>query len=179
MKIFKLSKMLMVALALFTGVATFTSCEDDPCDDTICNNGGLCVEGNCDCADGYSGATCDDLDRDVVLGTGGSSIWDVDNEICNGNASPAYDVTMTAPSASEVELRLANFWNVFTNSVEATVNGSEIAIASQDPDNDGFLVEGTGTLSQDGNSITWNYKITDSNSTPNDVSSCNATWNRQ
>lgn len=38
-------------------------CEpEDPCDTVVCNNGGICVEGNCDCPEGFSGSQCDEED---------------------------------------------------------------------------------------------------------------------
>ncbi len=37
----------------------FLSCEkSDPCDGVQCQNGGVCVSGNCDCPPGYEGKLC-------------------------------------------------------------------------------------------------------------------------
>lgn len=38
----------------------FLSCEkSDPCDGVQCQNGGVCVSGNCDCPPGFTGARCE------------------------------------------------------------------------------------------------------------------------
>lgn len=34
------------------------SCKKDPCEDKLCLNGGTCVDGTCDCAEGYTGSDC-------------------------------------------------------------------------------------------------------------------------
>ena len=36
---------------------TLNSCND--CKDVVCNNGGICEDGTCDCPNGFSGASCD------------------------------------------------------------------------------------------------------------------------
>lgn len=41
------------------GLATMNACNNqDACEDTDCQNGGICVEGDCVCPDGYSGPDC-------------------------------------------------------------------------------------------------------------------------
>lgn len=34
------------------------SCTQDPCKDVVCENGGACFDGNCQCAPGFSGEDC-------------------------------------------------------------------------------------------------------------------------
>ena len=36
----------------------FLACEDDPCEDVACQNGGICQNGSCVCPDGYGGDDC-------------------------------------------------------------------------------------------------------------------------
>ena len=51
-------------IILFTSFL-FTACsedEDDPCADVGCLNGGVCVDGSCNCPGGYSGPTCATFD---------------------------------------------------------------------------------------------------------------------
>lgn len=47
----------LTALMLAIGIG-FNAC-NDPCNDIECNNGGTCVDGNCDCPENYSGKFCD------------------------------------------------------------------------------------------------------------------------
>ena len=35
-------------------------CKQEPCKNVICLNGGICIEGNCDCEDGWGGLDCSD-----------------------------------------------------------------------------------------------------------------------
>jgi hypothetical protein len=42
------------------GLATMNACNNqDGCEDTDCQNGGICVEGDCVCPDGFSGPNCE------------------------------------------------------------------------------------------------------------------------
>ena len=50
-----------------------TACTPDPCEDTICANGGTCFEGNCQCPPGFSGADCSIDDCDALNCQNGGS----------------------------------------------------------------------------------------------------------
>lgn len=52
---------------------TFSACKDK-CDDVICENNGICVDGTCNCLPGFSGETCNI--KDLCY-----------NETCNGNGT--------------------------------------------------------------------------------------------
>src|SRR5690606_13614489 len=41
------------------GMVTLSSCEQDPCSELNCQNGGVCSNGYCQCPDGYESAECD------------------------------------------------------------------------------------------------------------------------
>ncbi len=49
--------------ALFTCCAflivTYTACTKDSCKDVLCQNNGICVDGNCKCPSGYGGTNCE------------------------------------------------------------------------------------------------------------------------
>ena len=45
----------LLSFALFT--LTMSSCND--CKDVVCDNGGICEDGNCDCPNGFSGLSCE------------------------------------------------------------------------------------------------------------------------
>lgn len=68
----KLSRVLLSLCILLI----INSCKKDPCEDTICQNGGLCIEGICDCPPGYSGLRCQDFDpcHNVTCLNGGTCL---------------------------------------------------------------------------------------------------------
>jgi len=49
------------AIVFFTLLFWFSSCIPDHCKDTVCNNGGVCVEGHCSCPNGYEGVNCTEV----------------------------------------------------------------------------------------------------------------------
>jgi hypothetical protein len=44
-----------------------TSCNKDECENTVCINGGVCVNGDCDCPDGYEGPSCADQETPIRM----------------------------------------------------------------------------------------------------------------
>lgn len=40
----------------------------DHCKDTVCANGGVCVDGNCSCLNGYEGMNCEEVWNTKLLG---------------------------------------------------------------------------------------------------------------
>ena len=55
---------IILAISFFSFVTLIQSCDKlfDPCNGVICQNGGTCVDGTCDCPDGVSGEFCDVVD---------------------------------------------------------------------------------------------------------------------
>jgi len=162
------------ALAMLAA-ATFSSCEQDPCKDVVCGDQGQCVEGSCVCNAGYeqdAAGLCNTEQRAKFLGS-----YVVDDN-CSSSGVTTYNTTIVTSTAGVTEVRLTNFWGEFTNAVVATVSGSTITIARQEPSGDGFFVEGSGTIS--GNTITWTYTITDERDAANIVTdNCvDATWTK-
>jgi hypothetical protein len=99
--------------------------------------------------------------------------WTVSDN-CSSSGTASYIVTVTS-GGSILEVNIANFWDAFINPVKATINGNTISIANQSPDNDGFFVSGTGTLS--GSTITWSYTI-DGTAAGSGTDVCTATWTK-
>ncbi len=50
-----------VVLVFLSFMLISSSCTD-PCKDIVCDNGGVCNEGNCVCLNGYTGFNCEEID---------------------------------------------------------------------------------------------------------------------
>jgi hypothetical protein len=132
-----LSRISLPILFLITFSFALQQCSD-PCKETVCYNNGTCIDGACDCPAGYSGEDCSNLTRDIYLGT-----YNVSEECPNINT---YTVNLYADSLISNGIKIANFSNLFSNPVNATVNGLIVSIPSQSPDNDGRSVSGSGSF---------------------------------
>lgn len=128
------------------------------------------------CDTGYEGDKCDVQIREKFTGVVSTTYRAIED---GSNSSPAdYTIVISKSNSDIQKILITNMWDLFTNNVVATVDGNEFTIASQEPDNDGFVVQGSGTIS--GDVITVNYSVTDNNSTPatTDVIT-NGTWTKQ
>jgi hypothetical protein len=141
---------------------TFVGCNPDACKDVVCANGGNCTEGTCNCASGFEGTLCATKSNEKFVNAAG---WKV-VEDGTLSASSNYTVLITANSTIPNGIYISKVWNTFTNTTNATVNGNNITIPRQQPDNDGFYVEGTGTINTALTPavITVKYKVTDETS---------------
>ena len=148
-------------------VTFYTSCTD-PCKDVTCLNAGTCVDGTCNCASGYEGDDCGTEVRTKFKGT-----WTA-SDACSLSGTGSYSVNVSSGSGI-FDVKITNVWNAFVNATNATISGSTISIASQAPDNDGFTVSGTGTINTTGNSIAWQYTVSDGTGAT-DV--CTSTWSK-
>ena len=125
-----------------------TSCDTDACKDVTCENGGLCVDGDCVCATGYEGTNCETLVANTFIGS-----FNV-NETCS-QSTDTYAVTIAA-GGTDVQVTISNLYDaglVVTGTVNA--NGG-ITIDSQ--------TFGTGQISgsvtENGGVLTFNFTIT-------------------
>ena len=123
----------------------------DPCNKTVCVNGGACVDGHCDCPSGYSGDSCNYETRSFFYGT-----YNV-HDVCTLTGVSDYTVNISEVPGQLLKVYIANFANSFSNNVTATISGNHISIATQSPDNDGRVLTGSGTLSV--NTIQMSYSI--------------------
>ena len=152
---------LMTAILGIASLSLVTSCNTDQCKDVVCENGGVCsdIDGSCDCAAGYEGANCETLSRAKFINTAG---WAAD-ETGSSSGQSTFSVEIVANSTNEQAVYVKNVWNTFVNDVNATIDGNTITIPRQEPDNDDYFVEGSGTIntSVTPNVITVSYKVTD------------------
>ncbi len=67
----KLGKLILTTVLSFLGIAStivYTSCNDDPCYELKCRNGGTCANGYCNCPNGYEGGQCENITAKKYLG---------------------------------------------------------------------------------------------------------------
>ena len=123
---------------MFLAMMLLGSCKDEPCDNIICQNDGICMDGLCDCPSGFEGEFCEEFSRQKILGnfdvssncvgdTSVTDIWAIGastsavNEVLIGNFhKPALNViaTITEPNVIEIEKQF------FGGSTSYTIYGS-------------------------------------------------------
>lgn len=157
----------MLAVGAFTMV-TYTACNKDECKDVVCNNGGTCANGSCNCPTGYEGTNCETLSRAKFIGT-----WSGSDECESG----VYNVTMSvATSSNEINALISNpggFGNNITiTGVVSSTN--ELTFTNQTAGGNGRIINGKMTIS--GNALTFTYTVTDADG---DSDSCEGTYAKQ
>ncbi|PSK88821.1 hypothetical protein [Taibaiella chishuiensis] len=133
----------MLTIAGFASV-TLTSCSKD---DKICN-------------EGYEGSNCDVEVRTKFLGQ-----WSAQDRKEDGTQLPAYTANVVKNPSSISKMNIGGFSGIpsnggFAADVIVSASGTTFTIPPQEPDADGFSVEGNGFINSAGNSITVNYNIT-------------------
>lgn len=88
-------------------------------------------------------------------------------EQCALSQLSSYEISIVAGSSLN-EVKINNFWGIFINPVIASITGNNISFAAQEPDQDDFVVEGSGSIdtSQTPNVMTITYTITNLNGGP-------------
>ena len=125
------------------------------------------MDGGCECPNGYSGDSCNYESRSFYYGT-----YNV-HDVCSLTGVSDYTVNISEVPNQLFQVYIANFANSFSNLVIATINGTQINIAAQSPDNDGRILSGSGTRSE--NTIQMSYSIADGSG----VNTCDqSTWEK-
>jgi hypothetical protein len=150
-------KQILKAFLIFSAAATFLfapSCQ------TACDSG-------------YEGKRCDVPWRNKFIG-----IWNATD--VSGGVSINYTDTITGGNeVTDVFLSKDFSQNRFLKFLRATINNNTINIANQKPSVPQIYVEGTGTLSSDGRTINWTYKIIDKTVSPQVETIYSAVWIKQ
>jgi len=133
----------LTIIASFCLAVSFSSCElfsePDPCEDVTCQNGGTCVDGNCDCPEGYSGTNCETEWRTKFLGTYAGVAT------CNfGTFNGGGTIVADASNILKLNYIRDNGTLVFTLTGETT-----FILERQDPIATSFL-EGSGSIDANG-----------------------------
>jgi len=163
-------------------VCTVGTCVDgtcvDPCDSLDCGIGGNCSTGLCLCDAGYEQDTAGACNIEMRAKFIGS--WVV-SDVCSNSGTATYTVSVVNSTSAVSDFSVTNFWDIFTNPVNATVsNSTAFSIDRQEPDSDGFFVESIGTGTITGNTISIEYVISDETDLANITrDTCTSTWTKQ
>ncbi len=136
----------MLTLGAF-GAVTYTSCNKDECKDVVCENGGTCSGGNCNCPVGYEGDRCEIVSSLKMLGDYNG------NETCDVG-SDDYNVEITAHS-NVLSINIKNIYNQSFTAV-GTVTGTNTFTFQGSSGSTSY----TGSGEVDGNTLTLEYDIT-------------------
>lgn len=132
------SKSAFTMLALSTALF-FSSCKDE-CKDVTCNNGGVCVEGACDCATGYEGSDCSTETRAKFVGT--YSVTGTVTCPVTGNGTITTTSLVVSTSSSAANKIVISVLGV---NLTGTVSGSSITLDQSTQNN--FTYTGSGSIS--------------------------------
>ena len=184
-----MKKYFLFAVVAFFSVLSLSleSCKEDadPCEEVLCQNGGTCDLGNCNCEEffygdlcedkcvrgkyengacecnrGYEGITCENEMREQYIGS-----WEA-SETCQGQSQVyTYNVGVTENEDDIMQITLSNFRN--------EVDKDNVVILVDLEDKDAFVIEeqpwedftltGDGGFNATGDTVTLNYKLTNSN----------------
>jgi hypothetical protein len=163
------------------GAVTFTSCSSDdspvdPCAAVVCQNNGVCDNnGACSCPAGYEGTLCETTSRNRILNSGSTATFTV-GVGQDGCYNPGYTMTIN-PGANVDEIIINNFAGYGTS---ATVSG--LKVNGRNFTQTGTITTGavtlsniTGSISEDGRTLTYSYRAADAVRTVN----CSATATKQ
>lgn len=161
---------LLSGISILGLALTLLSC--NKCKDVECLNGGDCNkdDGKCICLTGYEGTDCGTEEREKFIAIYSASAS------CSISGSSNYTATISKSTGNVTEVKLSGAWGIFSNTVKATVDGTDITIPDQEPDNDGYRISGSGSISANQNIVSVTYTITDPQSA---TDNCSATWTKQ
>ena len=102
------------------------------------------------------------------------------DEDCSINGNTAYISVMTTGS-TETDVKIINFWDLFLASVDATIDCETITIPRQEPDGDGYFVEGSGFIEKNSGitTVTLSFTVTKESVSPFVTNDCTATFIQQ
>ncbi len=123
------------------------------------------------CDEGYEGKRCDVAMRDKFLGR-----W---NATDNPGNLTYIDSIFYVNSNTILEVYIAkNFGNYFQREIKAKVDGKTITINKQKPFGDSLYVQGTGVITDDFDTLYWNYYIINEIDSPVVTTSYTGVWTR-
>ncbi|MEM7655838.1 MAG: hypothetical protein AAF399_06895 [Bacteroidota bacterium] len=140
---FRISFLLFLMLGL---VLLANSCREDPCEGITCQNGGICLDGNCDCIPGFIGDFCQFFDPRQYFGT-----YRAEYTNCV-STNENHRVLIEEVANNPGNLAIINLGDYACPSgefrVEAEISGNSLTIPEQEVDCGVivYTIAGSGTL---------------------------------
>lgn len=148
-----------------------SSCKDEPCDDVVCQNNGICIEGVCDCPPGFEGEFCEEFSRQKILGN-----FDVTSN-CVGDSAETNTWAIGASASAFNEVLINNFHKPALNIVATITNPETLEISEQFIGGAvSYTIAGSGTIDGDGQ-LSIQYTVI--RDVPADTTSCTVNAIRQ
>lgn len=147
----------LLAVGAFTMV-TYTACTKDECKDVVCNNGGTCVDGTCNCATYYEGTNCDNQVRAKYYNTYKGNGSDSDGDTYTNWGLKFYKV---GDDVKSLGLDVLDNNNVSAVALNITLTSNTTFNVNQKVDGTTTFT-GTGTISADGSTATLSLSVNDS-----------------
>lgn len=156
-----------LTLGVFSMIA-YTSCsKKDKCSDIICNNGGTCVDGVCQCPLGFEGTNCDAASADKFSG----SFSAADNCPVGTRSGDSLNYTITIFKVNTTTLRIVNLANSSPNNIlNGELVGKDSVLINNQTLSDGRTYSGTVVYKSPGN-LSVNFQIKANN---NIVEACSS-----
>lgn len=153
------------------------SCENDPCEGIVCENGGICQEGVCDCTTGFVGDDCGSIDVSRFIGTYAGRY-----EGCF-QVSPSHEVLIGEGTTEGTDLEIINLGDFACpgaadnrSRVSASLSGTNLTIPSQThcatTTFEGYTFSGSGTVFLD--SIRIDFSVVYDKSGASQTDNCTA-----
>ncbi len=118
-----------------------SSCENELCDDVVCVNNGICIDGKCDCPPGFEGDFCEEFSRDKILGN-----FDVSSN-CVGDSAETNIWAIAASTSAFNEVLINNFHKPALNVLATITEQNMIEIKEQFVGGaTSYTISGTGII---------------------------------
>jgi EGF domain-containing protein len=147
------------------------SCKDEPCDAVVCQNNGICVDGECDCPPGFEGDLCESFTRQKILGN-----FDVTSN-CMGDTAETETWAIGASSSAFNEVLIGNFHKPALYVIATITDSNIIEIKEQFIGGPvSYTISGSGTIEGEGQLSVQYTVIRD---VPSDTTNCSVDALRQ
>jgi hypothetical protein len=140
------------AVVFFTFLFCCSSCIPDHCNDTVCDNGGVCVQGHCSCLNGYEGINCTEVWNTRFFGN-----WNA-TDVVNGDTT-VYVASLIENGYPD-QFLIMGLSDEFDSVLCRRTSYYDFALKEdQEIDTVTSIRSGSGTIDSLGNSIGFSYSL--------------------